>query len=74
MLENPRTYTEKTMSTEGQATKTTLSREEKKCSVDGCRRPYKAKGYCKVHYSKWRKGGFPKPRQKQKKKRKKGES
>ncbi len=29
---------------------------EKKCKIAGCKRPYRAKGYCTVHYNKWRKG------------------
>jgi hypothetical protein len=26
----------------------------KSCSVSGCKRPYRAKGYCVTHYSLWR--------------------
>jgi hypothetical protein len=37
-------------------TKTTPSRGEKKCSVESCKRPYRAKGYCVVHYQAWRRG------------------
>ncbi len=29
---------------------------EKACTVEGCKRPYRAKGYCWFHYSHWRKG------------------
>ena len=36
----------------------------KKCKIKGCKRPYRAKGYCTVHYNKWRKGELPKPRYK----------
>lgn len=61
------------MGTESQATKTTLSRAEKRCSIEGCRRPYKAKGYCIVHYQKWRKGELPKPRKRRAGKSKKAE-
>ena len=32
------------------------SRDESHCSVDQCKRPYRAKGYCNVHYSAWRHG------------------
>jgi len=50
---------------------------EKKCRVKGCKRPYRAKGYCNVHYGKWRRGEMPKPRYKtcnyNAKKRKRGE-
>jgi hypothetical protein len=28
----------------------------KKCSVEGCKRPYRAKGYCVTHYKLWRRG------------------
>ena len=36
--------------------KTTPSREDRKCSVEGCKRPYRAKSYCVTHYQKWRRG------------------
>jgi hypothetical protein len=29
---------------------------EKKCAKDGCKRPYRAKGYCVTHYKLWRRG------------------
>jgi hypothetical protein len=35
---------------------TTPPREARKCSIEGCKRPYRAKGYCVVHYQKWRRG------------------
>jgi hypothetical protein len=38
------------------ATKTTPPRAEKKCAEKGCKRPYRAKGYCNVHYRLWRRG------------------
>ena len=31
-------------------------RRRKKCSVEGCKRPYRAKGYCVTHYKLWRRG------------------
>jgi hypothetical protein len=31
---------------------------ENKCKIDGCKRVYRAKGYCTAHYQKWRKGAF----------------
>lgn len=37
---------------------------EKKCRIEGCKRPYRAKGYCEAHYKKWRWGELPKPRYK----------
>jgi hypothetical protein len=36
--------------------KTTPSRQQKKCRKEGCKRPYRAKGYCNVHYRQWRRG------------------
>ena len=33
--------------------------EGKACSVQGCKRPYRAKGYCYFHYKKWRQGELP---------------
>jgi hypothetical protein len=44
--------------------KTTSSRGEMKCSQEGCKRPYKAKGLCIAHYRKWRHGELPKGRYK----------
>ena len=38
------------------ATARKLAREESKCSVSGCKRPYRAKTYCNVHYKAWRRG------------------
>jgi hypothetical protein len=29
---------------------------KKACTVEGCKRPYRAKGYCFFHYQQWRKG------------------
>lgn len=50
---------------------------ERKCKAKGCKRPYRAKGYCGTHYHKWRRGELPKPRYKtcnyNAKKRKRGE-
>ena len=46
--------------------KTAKKREEQKCSKQGCKRPYKAKAFCNVHYKMWRHGdeGFTKTRYK----------
>ncbi|MBI1910205.1 MAG: vegetative protein [Deltaproteobacteria bacterium] len=38
--------------------------KEKKCKNEGCKRPYRAKGYCTVHYKKWRHGELAHPRYK----------
>ena len=40
------------------------SREEKKCRMEGCKRPYRAKAYCNVHYKQWRHGKLAKGRYK----------
>src|SRR5699024_5243090 len=31
----------------------------RQCSVEGCDRPYRAKGYCQLHYQRWHKWGDP---------------
>lgn len=40
------------------------AKQEQKCKVENCKRPYRAKGYCTVHYKKWRNGEFGKARYK----------
>src|SRR5258706_12052139 len=37
-----------------------LSRDQDKCSVEGCKRPYRAKTYCVTHYKLWRRGEIEK--------------
>jgi hypothetical protein len=37
---------------------------DQKCSVEGCKRAYQAKGYCFFHYDKWKNGEMPKGRYK----------
>lgn len=32
---------------------------KKQCSVENCKRPYRAKSYCFFHYKKWRQGELP---------------
>jgi len=32
----------------------------KKCKAGDCKRPYRAKGFCNVHYKKWRRGKMTK--------------
>ena len=46
------------------ATASAPAREAKKCNVDKCKRAYRAKGYCNVHYKKWRHAELPKSRYK----------
>jgi hypothetical protein len=44
--------------------KTSPPRAQKKCKVENCKRPYRAKEYCNVHYKAWRDGELPKGRYK----------
>jgi hypothetical protein len=37
---------------------------KKACTAEGCKRPYRAKGYCFFHYKKWRQGELPHSRYK----------
>ncbi|MBS2030190.1 MAG: vegetative protein [Deltaproteobacteria bacterium] len=37
---------------------------KKKCSIEGCKRPYRAKGFCYFHYAKWTDGALPHARYK----------
>jgi hypothetical protein len=37
---------------------------EQACSVEGCKRPYRAKGFCFFHFKKWRHGELPHSRYK----------
>ena len=32
------------------------------CKIEGCKRAYRAKGYCYFHFQKWRTGELPKAR------------
>lgn len=32
----------------------------KACKAPNCKRPYRAKGYCQIHFKKWRRGEMPK--------------
>ncbi|PIU58101.1 MAG: hypothetical protein COS89_02145 [Deltaproteobacteria bacterium CG07_land_8_20_14_0_80_38_7] len=42
-----------------------MASEAKNCKMEGCKREYRAKGYCNVHFKKWRKGELDtKPRYK----------
>jgi len=34
------------------------------CKIEGCKRPVRAKGYCRIHYKKWRQGEYGKTRYK----------
>jgi hypothetical protein len=37
-------------------TEATEKSAERKCSIAGCKRPYRAKSYCVTHYQAWRRG------------------
>lgn len=39
-------------------TETTAAKPAKKCREKGCKRPYRAKGLCNVHYKLWRQGKY----------------
>ena len=39
-----------------------MTSDSDSCKIEGCKRPYRAKGYCNVHYQKWRCGELPHPR------------
>jgi hypothetical protein len=46
------------------ATKKTWARKakgggKKACTAEGCKRAYRAKGFCFFHYKKWRQGELP---------------
>ena len=41
---------------EEKQTHQTQKPSEHKCSIEGCKRPYRAKGYCVTHYKLWRRG------------------
>src|SRR5699024_8673641 len=32
---------------------------KRRCDVEGCDRPYRAKGYCQLHYNRWHRWGDP---------------
>ena len=36
-----------------------LSNEMKECSVENCNRPSRARGWCTLHYNRWRSNGDP---------------
>lgn len=52
------------MSEEQTVVHTEASRADKRCKVENCKRPYRAKRYCNVHYRLWRHGELPKFRYK----------
>lgn len=39
-----------------------VAAKEKSCKIASCKREYRAKGYCRVHYKKWRQGEYGKAR------------
>ena len=40
-------------------TDTIIRRSVKQCEVDGCERPHSSRGWCTMHYSRWRANGDP---------------
>ncbi|MEW5848154.1 MAG: hypothetical protein AB2A00_05040 [Myxococcota bacterium] len=38
------------------------ARAERRCMIEGCKNPYRAKGYCDAHYGHWRRGEYGKAR------------
>jgi hypothetical protein len=44
------------MAEASETTPATTTPEANKCSKEGCKRPYRAKGYCVTHYKLWRRG------------------
>lgn len=46
-----------------------IMRDSRKCSIEGCNRKHRCRGFCLVHYQRWRRGADmalpiePKPRQ-----------
>jgi len=46
------------------ATKAESAVAKYECRIAKCVRPYRAKGYCRVHYKKWRQGEYGKTRYK----------
>lgn len=40
---------------------TQANAQTKSCSIEKCKRVYRAKGYCDAHYKKWRRGELPHP-------------
>jgi hypothetical protein len=41
-----------------------MEQKRRRCKIEGCKGEYRAKGYCRKHYKKWRRGELPKPRYK----------
>ena len=39
-----------------------MTTETQACSIEGCKRPYRAKGFCNTHFKKWRAGETPRKR------------
>ena len=50
--------------TAGKGATETAGAQTPRCRIAKCKRPYRAKGYCNVHYREWRQGKHPKGRYK----------
>jgi len=57
VLEHPRGVTDLREQTD--MTQTNTARSERQCSVAACEDPHSGRGFCKVHYRKWKKYGDP---------------
>jgi len=42
--------------------KKTAEGKARRCKIKGCKRPFRAKGYCVTHYKAWRRGELPRAR------------
>jgi len=53
------------VSTKSEDTKPSASKKAgRSCRITNCKRVYRAKGYCKLHYKQWRQGAFGRARYK----------
>lgn len=41
-----------------------MAEAAKRCKIENCKRTYRAKGYCRIHYRKWRRGEYGNARHK----------